>query len=240
VLAVKSRKAFQLRYGHGFDAQIAGEYTGNFSNGGERVQLLASNNVVLLDFTYGTGAPWPAAADGAGPSLVLRQPLNNANLAEPANWTVSAVPGGLPGGAAPQQSYNTWRTLYWGTASATNNSISGPSADPDGDGVCNFLEYAFGLDPHSTSARPHPIAGLEAINGDLRLTLALRLAPGAQDARLAWEVSSDLRTWSAPTGAFQLLSTEPGPDGTASVKYMDLTPLTSSASRFVRLRIDGP
>jgi hypothetical protein len=240
VLAVKNHEAFQLRYGHGCDSLIAGEYTANFSNGGERVQLLASNNVVLRDFTYGTSAPWPATADGHGPSLVLRQPWSNPNPAEPANWAASAVPGGLPGGVAPQQSYAAWRALYWDTASATNNSISGPSADPDGDGVCNFLEYTFGLDPHNASAHPQPVAAIESINGDLRLTLAFRLAPGAQDANLTWEVSSDLRNWSAPTNVFQLLSTEPCLDGTQSVKYMDTTLLTSSASRFIRFRITGP
>jgi hypothetical protein len=239
-LAVKNHEAFQLRYGHGCESLIAGEYTGNFSNGGERVQLLASNNVVLHDFTYGTSAPWPATADGDGPSLVLRQPWSNPNPAEPANWTASAVPGGLPGGVAPQQSYAAWRALYWDTASATNNSISGPSADPDGDGVCNFLEYTFGLDPHNASAHPQPVAAIESVNGDLRLTLAFRMAPGAQDANLTWEVSSDLRNWSAPPNVFQLLSTEPCLDGTESVKYMDTTLLTSSASRFVRLRINGP
>jgi hypothetical protein len=219
---------------------IAGEYAANFSNGGERVQLVASNNVVLRDFTYETSAPWPATADGHGPSLVLRQPWSNPNPAEPANWAASAVPGGLPGGVAPQQSYAAWRALYWDTASATNNSISGPSADPDGDGVCNFLEYTFGLDPHNASAHPQPVAAIESVNGDLRLTLAFRMAPGAQDANLTWEVSSDLRNWSAPTNVFQLLSTEPCLDGTESVKYMYTTLLTSSASRFVRLRITGP
>jgi hypothetical protein len=239
-LAVKNHEAFQLRYGHGCDSLIAGEYTANFSNGGERVQLLASNNVVLRDFTYETSAPWPATADGHGPSLVLRQPWSNPNPAEPANWVASAVPGGLPGGVAPQQSYAAWRALYWDTASATNNSISGPGADPDGDGVCNFLEYAFGLDPHNASTRPQPVAAMESVNGDLRLTLAFRMAPGAQDAKLTWEVSSDLRNWSAPTNVFQLLSTEPCLDGTESVKYLDTTLLTSSASRYVRLRITGP
>jgi hypothetical protein len=140
---------------------------------------------------------------------------------------------------APQQSYAAWRALYWDTASATNNSLSGPSADPDGDGVCNFLEYAFGLDPHNASAHPQPVAAIESVNGDLRLTLVFRMAPGAQDASLSWEVSSDLRNWSAPPNAFQLLSTEPCLDGTESVKYMDTTLLTSSASRYVRLRITG-
>jgi hypothetical protein len=66
------------------------------------------------------------------------------------------------------------------------------------------------------------------------------MAPGALDAQLTWEISSDLRNWSAPTNVFELLSTEPCPDGTALVKYVDTTPLASSASRFVRLRLTGP
>jgi hypothetical protein len=239
-LAVKNRDAFQVRYGHGYDALIAGEYAANFSNGGERVQLVASNNVVLRDFTYATSAPWPATADGQGPSLVLRLPGSNPDPAVATNWAASAVPGGLPGGVAPQQSYAAWRALYWDADSATNDSISGPLADPDGDGVCNFLEYGFGLDPHHLSTQPQPRAAIESVNGDLRLTLSFRLDPGAQDVHLTWEVSSDLRNWSTPLNVFELLSTEPCPDGTALIRYVDTTRLAPSAERFVRLRLTGP
>jgi hypothetical protein len=237
VLVVKNRAAFQLRYGHSCDALIAGEAVGNFSNGGERIRIVCADNSTLRDFSYGESAPWPTEADGHGPSLLLLQPSTNPDPAVAANWTSSVIPGGSPGGIAPHQSYAAWRMLYWNLAAATNSVVSGPDADPDSDGIVNFLEYAFGLDPHQTSTYAKPVAAIEIVNGQPRVTIAFRLAPGAEDSHLLWEISNDLRSWGAPTNAFELLSTQPNLDGTAVVKYSDPAPLTNSTSRFVRLRI---
>ncbi|HWI59144.1 MAG TPA: hypothetical protein VNZ22_18095, partial [Bacillota bacterium] len=239
-LVVADLAAFQSRYGHACDASVAGEYTGSLANGGERLQWLSTNGVVLGDFTYGDSAPWPAAADGDGPSLLLRNPWNHPDPADPSNWMASAVPGGLPAGIAPEQTYATWRALSWDIAGATNNAISGPDADPDHDGLSNLLEYAFGLDPRRASVRSQPLLNLESVDGDTHLTLALRLATGAREAHLLWETSDDLRTWTADASALQLLDTQPCFDGTASKKYFDTTPVASHAGHFLRLRIAGP
>ena len=237
VLAVRNRAAFQLRYGRGCDALLAGEYSGHLDNSGERLQLLGSNAVILRDFTYGDSAPWPAAADGDGPSLVLRDPWSNPDPADPANWTSSAVPGGLPAGAPLSQSYSAWRSLFWDSALAADNSVAGPAADPDGDGLSNFLEYAFGLDPHRLSIPPRLLPALETINGEERLTVSLPMAAAATDAQLSWEASDDLRTWTADSGALQLLSAAARGDGTSLLKYLDTTSLSSGSCRFLRLRI---
>ena len=36
--------------------------------------------------------------------------------------------------------FETWRKLRWGTNDLANLAISGPAADPDGDGIPNFAE----------------------------------------------------------------------------------------------------
>src|SRR5205085_3407430 len=46
MLVVKNRAAFRLRYGNSLDARIAGEYTGNLSNSGERLALLNGTNTI--------------------------------------------------------------------------------------------------------------------------------------------------------------------------------------------------
>jgi hypothetical protein len=93
VLVVKSRAAFEQRYGSGFP--IAGEYAGQLDNAGERVTLVGAQNETLLDFTYGTWSPWPMVADGDGPSLEVVDPEGSLSL--PGTWRASAVGGGSPG-----------------------------------------------------------------------------------------------------------------------------------------------
>ena len=55
VLVVKNQAAFQTRYGYGCDATVAGEYTGNLSNGGERLLLTAADGAAIRDFGYDDG-----------------------------------------------------------------------------------------------------------------------------------------------------------------------------------------
>ena len=51
------------------------------------------------------------------------------------------------------QSYaRDWRTLHFG--SPLNEGDAADSADPDGDGIENLLERAFGLNPHGPSTLP--------------------------------------------------------------------------------------
>jgi hypothetical protein len=67
VLVVRHLTAFTNRYGA--RTNIAGEYTGNLDNGGERVTLVGAALELILDFTYSDS--WQNLADGTGFSLVL-------------------------------------------------------------------------------------------------------------------------------------------------------------------------
>jgi len=91
-LLVKNRAAFVQRYGS--EWPVIGEYDGNLSNGGERLLLLDGTRTVA-DVTYGTDAPWPASADGAGNSLEVVD--WNGNFNSPTNWLASVEWGGTPG-----------------------------------------------------------------------------------------------------------------------------------------------
>jgi poly(3-hydroxybutyrate) depolymerase len=48
---------------------------------------------------------------------------------------------------------DAWRSAHFG-ASAINPDIAGDSADPDGDGISNLLEYTHGTDPLAANASP--------------------------------------------------------------------------------------
>ena len=83
---------------------IAGEYSGDFDNHGETVDLEFHGHD-LIRFTYSDARNWPQAADGAGHSLV---PIDSAIDAEESgslnyggNWRASTDAGGSPGTADP-------------------------------------------------------------------------------------------------------------------------------------------
>ena len=69
ILVVSNISAFESKYGSGLP--IAGEYSGQLSNGGERIILQSpdSNNEVIQDFSYDDA--WIPATDGSGYSLEI-------------------------------------------------------------------------------------------------------------------------------------------------------------------------
>jgi hypothetical protein len=86
------------------EVPILGPYPGLLNNAGERLRLerpdprpgasdaLPVPWVVVDDVRYGTAAPWPASADGLGPSLQRRAPEAYGN--EPTNWFASGISPG--------------------------------------------------------------------------------------------------------------------------------------------------
>ena len=56
----------------------------------------------------------------------------------------------------PSSPIGNWRTQYFGSSANSGNAAS--AADPDGDGLPNLTEYAFGLDPTSGGSATLPQA----------------------------------------------------------------------------------
>ncbi|HQH71376.1 MAG TPA: lamin tail domain-containing protein, partial [bacterium] len=99
--------AFRKEYRMADKAPLAGPYTGKFANEGELVTLRAPDGgPEIVSFEYDDGAGWPAAADGAGHSLVPLatswpdQDLGALNYG--GNWRASSVIGGSPGSEDPE------------------------------------------------------------------------------------------------------------------------------------------
>jgi len=238
VLIVKKLTAFQTRYGHAYDGLIAGEYSGNLSNSGEELRLVAANASVIRDFTFDDDVPWPTAPDGNGPSLILRNPSSNPNHGIATNWIASAMPGGMPGGAAHPETYSFWRNLFWPAPISADNAVAGPDADPDGDGLNNLAEYIYGLNPAVADPTPRVVAAVETVGSDPHLTVSLKLAGGASDVTVVPQFSSDLVNWSYDPSILQLMQSVTGEDGRVTWKYWDTATLTTSPQRFVRFQFN--
>lgn len=81
----------------------AASYAGsNLSNGGETVTLIDENDAVIDTVTYIDNNPWPAAPDGDGPSLELKNPANDNSVA--INWGASV-------GNPTPKAENSWLSL---------------------------------------------------------------------------------------------------------------------------------
>ncbi|MDF7799282.1 lamin tail domain-containing protein [Pontiellaceae bacterium B1224] len=105
LVAVDDIDSFNAAYPGG-GISIAGEFSGDFSNSGEKVDL-EFRNEDLISFTYDDARNWPQAADGAGHSLV---PLDSAidrqetgSLDYGGNWRASTYLKGSPGYPDPEE-----------------------------------------------------------------------------------------------------------------------------------------
>jgi hypothetical protein len=93
-LVVENVNALEARYGPGLP--IAGEYSGDLSNGGEEIRLEGSFGETILDFAYDDA--WAPSTDGEGRSLVIRDASAPPSAwGEEASWRESARLGGSPG-----------------------------------------------------------------------------------------------------------------------------------------------
>src|SRR5205085_3042397 len=98
VLLVKNLAAFTSRYGSGFN--IAGQYGGSLSNGGEKIELDDVVGEVILVFSYNNN--WYPITDGPGDSLVIvdeKAPWYS--WGDKNSWRFSAHDGGSPGVTDP-------------------------------------------------------------------------------------------------------------------------------------------
>ncbi len=117
--------------------------------------------------------------------------------------------------------YQTWADGYPGT------DLSDPAADADGDGVSNFEEFAFGLNPTDGASANPIVDSSDLANGVFTYT---RLV----DSGLTYTVwtSEDLKTWTVPEN----VSESPGAavDGVQPVT-VEISPLPSGSKYFVRV-----
>jgi alpha-N-arabinofuranosidase len=124
--------------------------------------------------------------------------------------------------------------LHFTAQQLGNPAVTGPAANPAGDGMPNLLKYALGLDPTMEDAA----AGTPVVSttGGM-LTLTYVCPPGITDVTYVVEVSGDLETWSSGAGATAVVSTTLLDAQHEQVVVRDLTPVSGQGRRFIRLRV---
>jgi autotransporter-associated beta strand protein len=97
-----------------------------------------------------------------------------------------------PTGMTPE--YIAWATSFSGFTDTY------PTHDPDGDGMTNQQEFAFGLDPTSGASSNPIVAPLDKTTGKFSYT---RLAPASSGLSYVIYTSPDLKIWTEDGGAVQ-------------------------------------
>ncbi len=215
VIIVADEPAFNLRYGHASTPSfVAGEFSKNLGNDGERVKLAFGAGTTLRDFEFDDTLPWPESADGQGPSLVLVAPATIPDHSIAVNWRASAQPGGSPGGR-------------------DSTTFSGdPNADDNGNGMPNLAEYAIGQ---------KITAGATIIQSAGYITLTYKRNLAADDVLVFIDYSTDLITWQDESSEFVTESEIINGDGTSLVTLRHSIPFNSATPRgFHRIRVEKP
>jgi hypothetical protein len=195
VLVVANLAAFAHRYPQVAESRIAGTFTRQLSNGGENVKLSFGAGTPIWEFTYDDADGWPEEADGEG--FALLAPTDpELDLNDPAAWRVTAAVDGSPGAAEPDggggepRGYAVWRGAAFEGAEIEDEAISGPEADPDGDGRLNWMEYALGRSPKLVDN-----ASLRASFGEGSQVVVSHPLAESQDVNVRYEQSSNLLDW---------------------------------------------
>ena len=191
VLVVGSLTHFEARYGGGLN--VAGQFTGNLSNGGEglTLQLPEPYEAAVLRLSYDDA--WVAAADGEGAALQFIEPAQKVSAwRDGVGWIDSVYLGSPDGGSLVLDTYTAW---------ATREGVATENEDPDFDDITNLVEYALGTDPNVPNALPS--LTMRDNGGFLEIDWAVLVDLRKTDLSLAFEMSQDAVTWTegAPSRA---------------------------------------
>ena len=98
--------------------------------------------------------------------------------------------------SASALTFEAWQATRFSAGQLSDPAISGPNADPDGDGRVNLTEYAFGLDPLISDQDEST-----TVLGPNGMTLTFPEAVAATDLLYHLEESPDLAHWITPNSA---------------------------------------
>ncbi|MCX6937602.1 MAG: hypothetical protein NTU80_06840 [Verrucomicrobia bacterium] len=135
--------------------------------------------------------------------------------------------------------YDAWRFARFTAEQLAAPDTSGPTADPDADGLSNLLEYAFAREPLAPDSSPAPdsLSLLPASGSELYLALSFFQPSDRSDLNYLVEWTDDLTaTWRSGPDYTSDVNAEARPTG-EQITVRALTPLAAAPRQFLRLRV---
>lgn len=188
--------AFRDAYGVAAEVALAGPWNGSLDGAGELVLYRAwpppPDPPPVIPRTIedrvrfsGTSDGWPLATEGRSLHRIDLLPGDEASSWE----AMDPSPGIVPVVGDPGYTYDRWVEEHFAGGSANSHA----AGDPDGDGLVNLLEYAFGTNPAApTGPGPLPVLTVE---GDGQATFTWTARRDRADLTFAAEVSADGAAW---------------------------------------------
>ena len=232
-LVVRNLAAFQSRWGTGWNSIIAGVTANNLSNGGDEVKLSYGVGTEIFRVVYDDIAPWPLTPDGTGRTLVMRSPspLSLPNQTDGNLWRASYALGGSPG-ADDVLTFDIWNDDFAAVTSLT--------ADNDGDGLLNLMEYALASNPLTANAGPASSTGNYTVLGvpGTYLVLTFTHRVNGSDFTIEAQFNTGLPGAWAANGVLE--NTVTNPDGTVTETWRSPLSLAEQPTQFARVRVVKP
>lgn len=181
----RNLRAFQAFYGH--EVPVAGVFQGKLSHNGEQLQFADAQSKPVDALKYTDESPWPAGADGLGPSLERICPLAPSN--HPANWAASNLkgrqdPAGSPGRQNTQYSAHPLPEItdvhFANPAPNQPLTVSAKIMDPAGVQSVTLSWWV-------SAGAPHAVWNdipMKPISGDSKQGVFSATIPGQLEARL--------------------------------------------------------
>ena len=241
LLVVKDDPAnFRKNYNVPEEVEIYGPFLGSLDNRGERIRIRITEPSTINDepdlkvsidiAEYSDRDPWPISADGFGDSLHRKYPIRYAG--DPKNWKAAAPSPGI----IKDEEFD-WRELFFNPEEIANDSLSGPFADADKDGVVNILEYLLGSHPRKFNSRIfESFSRAESADGKGSFNLKFKRLKNTLDYKIIIETSTDLENWTSFDDQLSLKEESDNGDGTLTLTY-SISGSVDSKKVFFRLRV---
>lgn len=216
-------------YGSGSGVGVKGTAASNSEPGGAGLSSSITGSAVGYGGGGGSIVNGPGGFGGGGkggnPAVVGTA---NTGGGGGGGWGVNGAAGGSGVVIVAYQISISSPYLNWVASFPGFNTDTGPTLDPDGDGMTNQQEFAFGLDPTSGTS-VNPISDMSDFDTLGQFTYTRYAASGLTYS--VW-TSTDLKTWEIP-GTVTEQAGEPV-DGVETV-LVEIIPPPSGDTMFIRV-----
>jgi hypothetical protein len=186
---------------------------------------ILSGGAASVAGTFAFTNPSTAPAAGTASQAVTFTPTDGVNYAT-VNGTVSVTVNVV------RTHQELWRFANFG--SYASDASAADSADPDGDGLSNLIEYALGTGPNSSGVMPASLA-LNGANLEYTYTRSTAAKDNGVTYQIEWGDTLQAVNWSTETVNQQITSTQ---GALETVKAS--VPKGNGGKRFLRLRVSAP